>query len=330
MKNNKNSKIKILVTGCAGFIGYHLCISLLKRKDVNLIGIDNLNDYYDIRLKIDRLKILKTDKNFKFYKIDIENNELINKNFLKNKYNYIIHLAAQAGVRYSIKKPRLYLNTNIIGFFNILENANKIKVDHFIYASTSSVYGAANKFPLEENFDTSSPQSFYAASKKTNEVMAHSYSSIHKLKTTGLRFFTVYGPYGRPDMALFKFTKALLEGRKISLFNHGNHIRDFTYIDDIVNGIEKLIFKPSKNKIPYQIFNIGSNSPQKLKKFLSLIERETSKKSIIKNEKFQLGDVLKTHASIKNLDKKIRYSPKFNIEQGIKKFIEWYKEYYKN
>lgn len=326
---NKNIKKNILVTGCSGFIGYHLCKLLSKNKNYRIFGIDNMNDYYDVSLKKDRLKILKKEiKDFKFFHIDIEDDQKIKNNFQKYKYKYVVHLAAQAGVRYSIENPRAYLKSNIDGFFNILDNSNKIKTSHLIYASTSSVYGDSNVFPLKESYNTSSPQSFYAATKKANEVMAYSYSSIHKLSTTGLRFFTVYGPYGRPDMALFKFTKAILENKKISLYNKGNHVRDFTYVDDIVSAINGIIEKPKRNKVPYQIFNIGSGNPKKLTLFLSRIEYELKKKSIKVLKKFQLGDVLKTHADISALSKKVNFKPKNNINLGIKKFIMWYQNYY--
>ena len=326
---SKKIKKNILITGCSGFIGFHLCIKLSRNSNYRIFGIDNMNNYYDVNLKNERLKILKKQiKNFKFFRIDIEDDKKIKNNFKKYKYEYVIHLAAQAGVRYSIEKPRSYLKSNIEGFFNILENSQQIKVDHLVYASTSSVYGSNDSFPLNESIDTSSPQSFYAATKKANEVMAHSYSSIHKLPTTGLRFFTVYGPYGRPDMALFKFTKALFDNSKVHLYNKGNHVRDFTYIDDIVEGISKIIKKPKKNKIPYQIFNLGNGNPKKLTYFLSIIEKVIQKKSTKVFKKFQLGDVLKTHADISNLKRKIGFKPKYNIELGIKKFVEWYKNYY--
>ncbi|MDB9818861.1 NAD-dependent epimerase/dehydratase family protein [Pelagibacterales bacterium] len=325
----KKNKQLILITGCAGFIGYHLTLSLSKNNNYLLFGIDNLNDYYDINLKKDRLKNLKKYiNNFNFFKIDISNEKAIRNNFNNYKYDYVINLAAQAGVRYSIDNPRAYLKSNIDGFFNILDHSNRIKVKHLIYASTSSVYGDSKDFPLKENFHTSSPQSFYAATKKSNEIMAHAYSSIFKLPTTGLRFFTVYGPYGRPDMALFKFTKAILEDKTISLFNSGNHVRDFTYIDDITNAISKIIEKPKKNKLPYQIFNIGSGDPKKLTLFLSRIEKELNKKSKKIMKGFQLGDVKKTHANIDALSKVTSFKPKNNINSGIKKFIDWYKKYY--
>ena len=320
-------KSKIIVTGCAGFIGFHLILHLLKLKNYKVYGLDNLNNYYDVKLKRDRLAVLKKNKDFNFYKIDIENASKVLQNFKKNKYDFVIHLAAQAGVRHSIVNPKPYLDTNINGFFNIIESAKKINVKHFMYASTSSVYGESKKFPLKEGYNTSNPNSFYAATKKSNEVMAHAYSHIYNMKTTGLRFFTVYGPYGRPDMALFKFTKAITEDKKIDLFNKGDHVRDFTYVDDVVEGIIKLIGK--SNKTNYEVLNIGSGNPKKLKEFLNQIEKNLKKKSKKNLKKFQIGDVYKTHASIEKIRQKIYFRPKFNISNGIKNFVEWYKEYYK-
>lgn len=321
-------KIKILVTGCAGFIGFHLSNKLLKYNKYNIFGIDNINSYYDVKLKKDRLKILNQNKNFKFSKIDLTNSYLIKKNFKANNYDVVINLAAQAGVRYSIENPSVYLSTNVNGFFNILDASRENKLKHLIFASTSSVYGASNKFPLSENLHTSKPLSFYAATKKTNEVMAYAYSNIYNLPCTGLRFFTVYGPYGRPDMALFKFTNLIKSNKKIDLFNNGNHYRDFTYIDDIVDGIVGIIETPSQDKIPFNVFNIGSNKPKYLKVFLSTIEKIIGKKAKINNKKLQKGDVFKTHASISKLYKKSGYKPKVSIQQGIKNFIEWYNQYY--
>tara|TARA_B100001057_G_scaffold383421_1_gene389638 strand:- start:1743 stop:2708 length:966 start_codon:yes stop_codon:yes gene_type:complete len=320
--------MKILVTGVAGFIGFHLVKKLLDKKII-VYGIDNINDYYDRGIKKARLKELKRSKNFIFYFISLSNKQKINNIVKKNNISYIINLAAQAGVRYSITNPQEYFTSNIEGFFNILEISKENKIKHLIYASTSSVYGNNKKFPLNEESKTDQPLSFYAASKKTNEVMAYSYSNIYKLPTTGLRFFTVYGPFGRPDMALFKFTKSLFTNKHISLFNNGNHSRDFTYIDDIVEGIFLLIKKPSNKIIPYNIFNIGSNAPKKLNLFIKIIEKLVNKKSKIKKLPLQLGDVKKTHASINKLTKYVGYKPKYNITIGIKKFVDWYIKYYK-
>ena len=323
--------MKILVTGSAGFIGFHLCNHLCKNKKINLIGIDNLNNYYDVRLKKNRLKILKNNhKNFNFLKLDIENQSKIKDLFRLHKFKIVIHLAAQAGVRYSIAEPRKYLNANIVGFFNIIEQAKNSKVKHFLFASTSSVYGNSTNFPLDENENTDKPLSFYAATKKSNEVMAYSYSNIYKLPSTALRFFTVYGPYGRPDMALNIFTDSFIKNKQIKLHNKGNHIRDFTYVEDIVFLISQLINKPPSGKIPFEIYNLASSNPKKLTVFLDIILKNLNIKKIrIKNLKMQIGDVFKTHANTEKISKKINYKSKINIEVGIKRFIEWYKSYYK-
>jgi len=322
--------MKVLVTGCCGFIGFHLCKRLLDSKEIQLSGIDNLNDYYDINLKKNRLKILKQNKNFKFYKFDISDEKKLNENFKSNKYQFVVNLAAQAGVRYSIENPKQYFKSNLLGFFNILEASRSNKnTKHLIFASTSSVYGNNSKFPLKENYETSKPLTFYAASKKSNEVMAHSYSNIYKLPTTALRFFTVYGPYGRPDMALFKFTDSIIRGKKLELYNNGNHHRDFTYVDDIVESIIKLIPKPSKNIIPFEVYNLGSSKPIFLKKYLKIIENQLNKKAKIKNKKLQLGDVRKTHASTKKFNKEIGKIKVTKISTGVANFIKWYLIYHK-
>ena len=322
--------MNILITGCAGFIGFSITNYLLQKKNkkLNLIGLDNLNSYYDINLKKKRLFILKKN-NFKFYKINITNFKKLDEIVKSNKIDIIIHLAAQAGVRYSINNPEEYFKSNMLGFFNILEVSRKNKIKHLVYASTSSVYGDNDKFPLKENFDTSNPLSFYAATKKSNEVMAYSYSNIYKLKCTALRFFTVYGEYGRPDMSLFIFTKSLLSQKFINFFNNGNHIRDFTYINDVVKIIDKIIKKPSNKTIPHQIFNVASQSPKKLKYFLEVIENKIGKKSKIRNMPFQKGDVFKTHGSVSKIYKIIKFRPTTKIEEGVNNFINWYKKYYK-
>jgi len=324
---NKN----ILVTGCAGFIGYHLCLKLIDHKSCNIYGIDNLNSYYDVKLKKVRIsKLRKKSKDFTFNKVDIsEKNKLLR--YSKNKkFDYIINLAAQAGVRFSIENPQEYVSSNIVGFFNILELSRIKKIAHLLFASTSSVYGDSKKFPLKEIQNTDRPISFYAASKKSNEVLAYSYSSIHKVPITGLRFFTVYGPYGRPDMALAKFTKAIKEEKPITLFNGGKHERDFTHVDDVVDSIIKLIKKPSKEKIPYDIFNIASSNPKKLTLFIKLIEKNLSKKASKKILlPLQKGDVFKTHANTDKLKKKINYKSKISLEDGIQEYINWYNYFYK-
>ncbi len=320
--------MNILVTGSAGFIGYHLSVKILK-SNISLVGIDNLNNYYDINLKKDRIKILKKNKKFKFYKIDLCDYNKLNNIIKRHKINYIIHLAAQAGVRFSIKNPKKYFKSNLEGFFNILEVSRHNKIKHLIYASTSSVYGNTNKFPLNESDKTDYPLSFYAATKKSNEVMAHSYSYIYKLPSTGVRFFTVYGPFGRPDMALFKFTKNIINNDSIELFNNGKHYRDFTYVDDIVDGVFSLIKKQSKKSIPYEIFNIGNGNPKKLIDYLNYIENQLKNTAKVKKLPLQIGDVIKTHSSINKLKNFTGYKPKTNINTGISKFIDWYRDYYK-
>jgi UDP-glucuronate 4-epimerase len=320
--------MKILVTGCAGFIGFHLCNYLLK-KNINVIGIDNINNYYDINLKKNRLKILKAYKKFSFSKFDLINNKKLNLIVKNNRIKIIIHLAAQAGVRYSVKNPNSYYKNNMQVFFNILEVSRLYKINHLMFASTSSVYGENFNYPSKENFNTDKPLSFYAATKKSNEIMAYTYSNIFKLPCTGLRFFTVYGPYGRPDMALFKFTKNILENKKIELFNNGNHARDFTYIDDVINGIYSLINKPKNKKIPFNIFNIGNGNSKKLKEYIKLIEKNLDLKAKVKKLPIQLADIKKTHSDISNLNLYTGYTPKINIEIGVKRFIDWFKEYYK-
>ena len=322
--------MKILVTGCAGFIGYHLTKKILLNKKYKVFGIDNINNYYDIRLKKERLKILKENKSFKFFKIDLSNNNLLKSNFKKYRYNIVINLAAQAGVRFSIKNSKSYFDSNILGFYNLIELSKTIKVKHFIFASTSSVYGNSKKFPLLESFETDKPLSFYAASKKCNEVMAYSYSNIFKLPCTGLRFFTVYGPYGRPDMSLFKFTKSILKNDQLELYNNGHHIRDFTYIDDVINYIDSLILNVPKKEIPYDVYNIGSDKPNKLKLFLNLIEKSLKLKAKIKYTKMQKGDVYKTHANISKIIKLTKIKPNTNLKTGIDNFINWYKIFYRS
>ncbi len=322
--------MNILVTGAAGFIGFHLCKALVSYKKIQLIGIDNLSPYYDVTLKKDRLKILKSlsKKNFKFIKCDISNKNSLNKIIENNQIKIIYNLAAQAGVRESIKDTSNYFATNILGFYNILEACKKYKIKHLIFASTSSVYGDNKKFPLKEENETNKPLSFYAASKKTNEVLAYSYSHIHKLHITGLRFFTVYGEYGRPDMAIYKFIDGINKNKKINLYNYGNHYRDFTYIDDVINSLVKLKTKKADKNELYNIYNIANGKTVSLKKLLSIIYSQIKIKPKINFLKMQKGDVYKTHASIEKINKKINYKPKTSIYIGIKNYINWYKNYY--
>ena len=320
--------MKILITGCAGFIGYHISQKLLKYKKYNVVGVDNIDNYYDVNLKIDRLNLLKKNKNFRYKRIDISNkNNLLN--LYKNcKFDVVLNLAAQAGVRYSIENPQKYFDSNLIGFFNILEASRIYKIKHLMFASTSSVYGDNKKFPLKEDYNTDKPLSFYAATKKSNEVMAYSYSSIYNLPITALRFFTVYGPFGRPDMSLFKFIKSISTSKHIYLYNKGVHVRDFTYIDDVVECIFRLLKKIPNKKIPFEVFNIGSDNPVKLKSFLNLISNSLNIKPKIILKPLQKGDVVKTHASVRKLSKKINFKPKTNLDKGIKSFISWYKNFY--
>ena len=316
-----------LITGSAGFIGFHLSYKFLS-KGFKVIGIDNLNNYYDVQLKKKRNNILKKNKNYFFKKIDIKNYKSLETVFKKNKIHKVIHLAAQAGVRYSLKNPRSYIDNNINGFFNILELSKNYKVKKFVYASTSSIYGSQKKFPLKENLNTDNPIQLYAATKKSNELMATSYSHLYKMHTVGLRFFTVYGPWGRPDMALFKFTKNIIKGKPIEVFNKGKHVRDFTYIDDIVDGIIKVVLD-KKNKFGSKIFNIGNGKKIKLLKYIQLIEKNLKKKARKKFLPLQKGDVYKTHSDTRLIKKYFNYNPKTGVNHGIKKFIEWYISYFK-
>jgi len=326
---SKKLKIKkkyILVTGCSGFIGYHFTKFLLK-KNYNVLGVDMMNHYYDINLKLKRLKLLK-HRNFKFYKINIEKKSALKKLFQIYSIDKVVNLAAQAGVRDAIKKPKKYLNYNILGFLNIIQLSTEYKVSHLVYASTSSVYGLNKNIPFQEKDKTEQQNQFYAVTKKTNELTAHVWSENYGLPTTGLRFFTVYGPWGRPDMALFKFTKNILEGKKINLHNKGNHKRDFTFIDDVVMGIYKGMINIPNSKIPAQIFNLGNGKMVSLKYFISLIEKYSGKKAFFNSLPLQKGDIKSTKADISKSKKYLNYSPKTSVESGVKKFVEWYKDYY--
>lgn len=321
---------KIIITGSAGFIGYHLSTKLAK-SGFEVFGIDNLNSYYDISLKKSRLKTLSQIKNYKHYIVDIRNFYKLNKLIKLIQPEYVIHLAAQAGVRYSITNPDEYIDNNLNGFYNILECSKNIKVKRFIYASSSSVYGSLNKKKFSEDSNTDNPKSLYAATKKSNELISTSYQNIFDVNCTGLRFFTVYGPFGRPDMALFKFTNNILKNQRIEVYNYGNHYRDFTYIDDIVDGIYKLLGKSisSKNVSKLnKIYNLGNGNPQKLSKYIEVIEKNLLKKAKIKFMKMQLGDVPRTSADITMAQKDFGYKPITSIYDGIPKFIKWYKSYY--
>lgn len=332
---------KILVTGCAGFIGLHVSNRLLQ-EGYKVIGIDNLNDYYDVTLKEARLDQIKEHKNLTFMQISLEDTRSINNLFDDHSISTVVHLAAQAGVRYSLENPRAYIDSNIVGFTNILEGCRHHQIEHLIYASSSSVYGANTKLPFSVHDNVDHPVSLYAATKKANELMAHTYSHLYGLATTGLRFFTVYGPWGRPDMALFLFTKAIIEGKPINVFNNGLMKRDFTYIDDIVEGITRLIErKPEPNLLwtgdnpdpgtsyaPYRIYNIGNNSPVKLMDFISEIEAHLGIKAQKNFMPLQSGDLPETYANIDDLMRDVGFKPSTSYQDGIKKFIDWYKDYY--
>jgi len=342
--------MKALVTGAAGFIGFHICRKLINN-NIAVIGLDNINDYYDTNLKLSRINELikianKKGIDFDFCKADLIDFEEIGKIFEKSKetklqISHVIHLAAQAGVRYSIDNPSAYIQSNLVGFFNIIELSKIHKIDHFYYASSSSVYGGNQKLPFEEEDNVDKPISLYAATKKSNELVAYSYSHLFNLPTIGLRFFTVYGPWGRPDMALFKFTKAIVNNQPIRVFNRGKMLRDFTYIDDVIESIFLLIKKSSKenklfnnsiksidNNPPYKIFNIGNSKPTKLGDYINAIENNLGKKAILILDDMQPGDVEATFADTTNLQEYINHKPNTSIEIGIKKFIDWYMEYY--
>ena len=333
-----------LVTGAAGFIGFHLCKRLLMEGE-NVIGIDSMNDYYDINLKKARLDILYklNSNNFFFAKEKLENKKNIFNIFKHRKPKNVINLAAQAGVRYSIENPEAYLNSNLVGFINILEACRNNDVDHFVYASSSSVYGGNVNMPFSEKHNVDHPVSLYAATKKSNELIAHSYSHLYGIPSTGLRFFTVYGPWGRPDMALFIFTKSIIASKSIDIFNNGNMIRDFTYIDDIIESILRVIRKPPKSNqnydkrnidpssswSPHKVFNIGNSNPVSLMRFVEAIEDAIGKKAIKNFLPLQLGDVASTHADTKLLENWINFKPNTPIEIGIRNFVNWYQEFYK-
>ncbi|CAM3776189.1 NAD-dependent epimerase/dehydratase family protein [Marinicrinis lubricantis] len=319
--------MKIVVTGAAGFIGMHTVKRLLD-VDYEVIGLDNLNDYYDIGLKRDRLKVLE-HPNFYFYETGIENGEALFEIMNSEEPQVIIHLAAQAGVRHSIEHPDDYAVSNLTGFLNILEAARNCHVDHLIYASSSSVYGANNKIPFSENDIVEHPISLYAATKRSNELMAYTYSHLYGIPISGLRFFTVYGPWGRPDMAYYKFTEKILSGEPISVFNYGDMKRDFTYIDDVVDGIVNLIHCLPSKSVPHEVYNVGNNDPVSLMRMINILEEDLGKKATIEFLPMQPGDVKETYASIDKLHEKIGYKPKTSLEDGLSKFVDWYKSYYR-
>lgn len=336
--------MKVLVTGAAGFIGFHVSQYLLNRGDT-VVGLDNLNDYYDVRLKKDRLKQLAANKSaddFTLHQLELSDRQGVEALFAEQKFDKVVHLAAQAGVRYSIENPHAYIESNIVGFTNIIEGCRHNRVQHLVYASSSSVYGMNEAMPFSVHDNVDHPVSLYAASKKSNELMAHTYSHLYGLPTTGLRFFTVYGPWGRPDMALFLFTKAILEDKPIDVFNYGKHRRDFTYIDDIVEGVVRTLDHtaaansdwsgqhpdPASSKAPYKIYNIGSNNPVELMRYIEILEQclgKTAEKNLLP---MQPGDVPATYANVEALIKDVDYKPSTKVEQGIAQFVQWYKGYY--
>lgn len=347
--------MKVLITGAAGFIGFHLCLALIKRGD-QVTGLDNINDYYDPSLKLARLKQLGISNiqagekicstvysNFEFIKIDLDEKQKLFALFAENRFDGVINLAAQVGVRYSLINPDAYIPANIAGFLNVLEACRHYPIKHLVYASTSSVYGANTEMPFSEHQPTNHPVSLYAATKKANELMAHSYSHLYNIPTTGLRFFTVYGPWGRPDMALFLFTKAIINGEAIKVFNAGKMQRDFTYVEDIVQGIVRVLDKPASpnpawsgnnpdpatSYAPYKVYNIGNNKPAELIEFIEAIEAELGKKAIKELLPMQAGDVPATNADISNLVADTGYSPQFSVQEGVKHFISWYTDYFR-
>jgi UDP-glucuronate 4-epimerase len=333
--------MQILVTGSAGFIGFHLSQALLK-KGIEVLGIDNLNNYYDVDLKEARLKLLKQSKNFKFIKMDIADRALVAELFREHEFSVVVNLAAQAGVRYSLQNPLAYIDSNLVGFANILEGCRRSRVKHVVFASSSSVYGANTLQPFSEQHPTNHPIALYGATKKGNELIAHSYASLYNLPITGLRFFTVYGPWGRPDMAYYIFTRAILEDEPINIFNQGNSFRDFTYIDDVVNAITKVINKPpSANKnwdsnnpdpassyAPYRIYNVGNSNPIELNSFIDQLENVLGKTAVKNYLPPQPGDVLATSADISSLCRDFDCKPKVALKEGLKHFARWYSQYY--
>lgn len=332
----------ILVTGAAGFIGHALTQGLLRRGD-SVFGVDNLSTYYDVRLKQARVDRLKAHPDFRFELIDIASRQGMASLFAMNRFDAVVHLAAQAGVRYSLTNPHAYVDANLVGFINVLEGARNHGAKHLVYASSSSVYGANTRLPFSEHDNVDHPYSLYAATKKANELMAHSYAHLYGLACTGLRFFTVYGPWGRPDMALFLFTRGILAGRPIAVFNQGDMVRDFTYVDDIVQGILRVIDHPAKangewrgdtpdpatSQAPYRVYNIGNNRPVKLLRYIEVLEDALGRKAVLDLQPMQKGDVPATMADVSALEQDVGYRPATPIEVGIPRFVEWYRNYYK-
>jgi UDP-glucuronate 4-epimerase len=334
--------MKILLTGAAGFIAFHTSKILLERGD-EVVGLDNLNDYYSVSLKEARLAQLTANKNFRFVKMDLADRAGVAELFKREKFQRVINLGAQAGVRYSIQNPLAYIDSNVVGFANILEGCRHNGVEHLVYASTSSVYGANTKMPFSVHQNVDHPLSFYAATKKANELMAHTYAHLYRLPTTGLRFFTVYGPWGRPDMALFLFTKNILAGKPIDVFNYGHHKRDFTYVGDIANGVVRAMDRiaqpnaqwnsdapdPSSSNAPYRLYNIGNSAPVELMRYIEVLEQCLGKKAEKNMLPLQVGDVPDTYADVQALIDDVGFKPATPVEDGIKNFVEWYLGYYK-
>jgi UDP-glucuronate 4-epimerase len=333
--------MKLLVTGAAGFIGFHTSLVLLERGD-SVVGLDNLNEYYDVTLKQARLALLQRYPNFRFVKLDLADRTQMPALFAQERFQRVIHLGAQAGVRYSISNPLAYIDSNVVGFANVLEGCRHHGVEHLVYASTSSVYGANTRMPFSVHQNVDHPLSFYAATKKANELMAHTYAHLYGLPTTGLRFFTVYGPWGRPDMALFLFTRNILAGKAIDVFNYGNHRRDFTYIDDIVQGVVRACDRvatrnadwngdapdPATSNAPYRLYNIGNNRPVELMRYIELLEQCLGRQAQKNLLPLQQGDVPDTCADVDDLVRDVGYRPATPVEEGVRRFVQWYLEYY--
>ena len=332
---------KLLITGTAGFIGFHMALRCMELGH-EVIGVDNVNDYYDVQLKEDRLKVLQRYPGFHFHRIDLQNASAVSKLFQSHTFDRVVHLAAQAGVRYSLSNPHAYTQSNVEGTLTILEGCRHQQVPHLIYASSSSVYGLNTEQPFSTSHGTNHPISLYAATKKANEMMAHCYSHLYQIPTTGLRFFTVYGPWGRPDMALFKFTEAIMHGKQLEVYNQGRMKRDFTYVDDIVSAMVKLLDHipqpdsrwdskhpdPATSSAPYRIFNIGNNRPTELARFIEVLETIIGKKADIRYLPLQPGEVLETYADVDSLSEAVGFAPSTTIEDGIAKFVAWYRTYY--
>lgn len=320
----------VLVTGAAGFIGYHLAERLLQQGD-QVVGYDNLNDYYDVNLKLARLELLKPRPGFSFIKGDLGSKTEVEALFDQHGFDIVVNLGAQAGVRYSIENPQAYIQSNIVGFLNILEACRNHPVEHLVYASSSSVYGANKKVPFSTADNVDHPVSLYAATKKSNELMAYSYSHLYRIPSTGLRFFTVYGPYGRPDMACYSFTRDIIAGRPIKVFNHGDMYRDFTYIDDIVTGVVNVMAKPpqpDENGCLYKVYNIGNNKPEKLLDFIAVLEKCLGREAIKEFYPMQPGDVYRTYADVTDLMRDFDFKPDTPISEGLQRFVQWYREYH--